>query len=158
MMGTSMMRPALTLSFLVSFLLQIAPGAAAQELPDGKGKEVVQQTCGLCHESAMIVYHGPAKKQDWSFLVDDMVSRGASATPEQVQTIKDYLVKYFGLVNVNKAPSAEISEILGLTREQADAIVSYRADHGPFKTIADLSKVPGLESPSLASQKDRISF
>jgi competence protein ComEA len=158
MMGDDMMRPALTVSLLVSYLVQIVPPARAQELPDGKGKDVVQQTCGLCHETALILYHGPAKKQDWSFLVDDMISRGATANAEQIQAIKDYLVKYFGLVNVNKAPSAELAEILGLTPAQADAIVTYRTDHGPFKTVADLTKVPGLESASLELKKERISF
>jgi competence ComEA-like helix-hairpin-helix protein len=148
----------LRLLVLVTSLLPMSHLAQAQELPNGKGKEVVQQTCGLCHETALIVYHGAAKKQDWSFLVDDMISRGASASAEQIQAIKDYLVKQFGLVNVNRAPAVEIAEILEIKPEQAEAIVSYRADHGPFKTIADLKKITGIESIPLESKKDRISF
>ena len=154
----TMIGRALRLLVLVTSFLPMIQLAKAQELPDGKGKEVVQQTCGLCHETALIVYHGAAKKQDWSFLVDDMISRGATANAEQVQAIKEYLVKQFGLVNVNKAPAPEIAEILEIKPEQAETIVSYRTDHGPFKTIADLKKVPGIESVPFESKKDRISF
>ena len=62
-----------------------------------------------------------------------MVSRGASATPEQITTIKEYLAKNFGQVNANKAPAKEIVTVLGITPEQADAIVKYRTDHGNFR-------------------------
>ena len=40
----------------------------------------------------------------------------------------------------------------------ASAIVKYRTDHGNFKTIDDLKKVPGLESVNLAGMKDRLAF
>ena len=86
------------------------------------------------------------------------ISRGASATADQITTIKDYLGKNYGQVNANKAPSKEIVTVLGITPEQADAIVKYRMDHGNFKTIDDLKKVPGLESVNLAGMKDRLAF
>jgi competence protein ComEA len=87
-----------------------------------------------------------------------MVSRGASATNEQIQAINEYLVKNFGQVNVNKAPSGEIASILEITPAQADAIVKYKMDHGDFKTVDDLKKVPGLDTASLDSKKDRVVY
>ena len=154
-----MKRLTLVVPFLISALIQLAgaPVAQAQELPAGKGKDVVEQVCGACHGTDLISSRR-ATTQGWSYLVDDMISRGASASNEQIQTINDYLVKFLGQVNVNKAPSSEIASILEITPAQADAIVKYRTDHGDFKTIDDLKKVPGLESANMDSKKDRVVY
>jgi competence protein ComEA len=86
------------------------------------------------------------------------VSRGASASDDQVKQIKDYLFKNFGQVNVNKAESAEIANVLEITPAQADAIVKYRADHGAYKSVDDLKKAPGLETAKLDTKKDRVVY
>lgn len=153
-----MNRPSLAVPLLISSLIfSLAASASAQDLPEGKGKDVVDQICSSCHGPDLITSRR-ATKDEWNDIVGDMVSRGASATAEQVQTIKDYLVKYFGQVNVNKSPSAEIATILDITPAQADAIVKYRTDHGAFKTIDDLKKVPELASANLDMKKDRLIF
>jgi competence protein ComEA len=151
-----MKRLTLVIPFLVSSLAY-APAALAQDLPEGKGKDVVEQVCGACH-GVDLVSGRRATKQGWSYIVDDMVSRGASATAEQVQAINEYLAKNFGQVNPNKAPAAEIAGVLEITSAQADAIVKYHQEHGDFKTMDDLKKVPGLESAKLDSKKDRVTF
>ena len=98
-------------------------------------------------------------RKDGPIIVDDMVSRGASATNEQITTIKDYLAKNFGKVNVNKGASPTKSPAYWKSApDQADAIVKYRADHGDFKTIDDLKKVPELASAKLDSKKDRVDY
>jgi competence protein ComEA len=146
-----MKRLILTLPFLVSSL------AFAQDLPEGKGKDVVEQVCGACH-GVDLVSSRRATKQGWGYIVDDMVSRGASATNEQIQAINDYLAKNLGQVNANKAPSAEIASVLEITSAQADAVVKYRTDHGDFKTVDDMKKVPELAAADLDKKKDRIIF
>jgi len=146
------------LTLIVPFLIaSLVPLASAQDLPEGKGKNVVDQICSSCHGPDLITSRR-ASKEEWNDIVGDMISRGASATSEQIQTIKDYLTKYFGQVNANKAPSAEIATILDITPAQADAIVKYRTDHGAFKTIDDLKKVPELASANLDMKKDRLIF
>jgi competence protein ComEA len=149
-----MKRLTLFVPFLISALV---PLAQAQDLPEGKGKDVLEQVCGACHGTDLIASRR-ATKQGWSYLVDDMVARGASATNEQIQTINEYLSKNLGQVNVNKGPSAELASVLEITSTQADAIVKYRMDHGDFKTVDDLKKVPGLETAKLDSKKDRVVF
>lgn len=151
-----MKRLVLTVPFLVTSLVQ-APLASAQDLPEGKGKDVVEQVCGSCH-GVDLVSTRRATKMGWGYIVDDMVSRGASATNEQIQTINDYLFKNFGQVNASKAPASEIASVLEVTPAQADAIVKYRMDHGDFKTIDDLKKVPELASANLDMKKDRLVF
>lgn len=140
--------------FLLFSFIQLAQ---AQDLPAGKGKDVVEEVCGACH-GADLVASRRATKQGWSYIVDDMVSRGATATNDQIAQINDYLTKNFGQVNVNKAPSAEIASVLEVTSAQADAIVKYRTDHGDFKTIDDLKKAPGLENAKLDTKKDRVVY
>jgi competence protein ComEA len=153
-MEGNMKRPILFVPFLIA---AVVPLAQAQDLPEGKGKDVLEQVCGACHGTDLVASRR-ATKQGWSYIVDDMVSRGASATNEQIQTINDYLAKNLGQVNVNKGPSTEIASVLEITGAQADAIVKYRMDHGDFKTIDDLKKVPGLETAKLDSKKDRVAY
>jgi competence protein ComEA len=149
-----MKRLALVLPLLMSSLFQVAQ---AQDLPEGKGKDVVDQVCGACHGTDLVAARR-ATKQGWSYIVDDMVSRGASATNEQIASINEYLSKNFGQVNVNKGTSAEIASVLEITPEQADAIVKYRTDHGDYKTMDDVKKAPGLASAKLDTKKDRVVY
>jgi competence protein ComEA len=145
--------------FLISALIPLVqvPLAQAQDLPEGKGKDAVEQVCGACHGTDLVSSRR-ATKQGWSYIVDDMVSRGASATNEQIQAINDYLAKNLGQVNVNKGPATEIASVLEITSDQADAIVKYRMEHGDFKSVDDLKKVPGLESAKLDTKKDRVVY
>lgn len=140
--------------FLVSSCFQFAQ---AQDLPEGKGKDVLESVCGACHGTDLVASRR-ATKEGWSYLVDDMVSRGASATNEQIATILDYLAKNLGQVNVNKGKSEEIASVLEISGAQADAVVKYRTDHGDFKTIDDLKKVPELASANLDAKKDRVAY
>ncbi|HEX4274615.1 MAG TPA: helix-hairpin-helix domain-containing protein [Bryobacteraceae bacterium] len=153
------MKRLIPVPFLMLSLIQLAqvPVARAQDLPQDKGKDVVEEVCGACH-GADLVASRRATKQGWSYIVDDMVSRGATATNEQIATINEYLSKNFGQVNVNKAPSAEIASVLEITPEQADAIVKYRTDHGDYKTVDDMKKAPGLETAKLDAKKDRVVY
>jgi competence protein ComEA len=149
-----MKRLTLVVPFLISSLV---PMVQAQDLPEGKGKDVLESVCGACHGTDLVASRR-ATKEGWSYIVDDMVSRGASATNEQIATIIDYLGKNLGQVNVNKGKSEDIASVLEITSAQADAIVKYRTEHGDFKTVDDLKKVPGLESAKLDSKKDRVVY
>jgi competence protein ComEA len=146
-----MKRLILVVPFMICSLAQ------AQDLPEGKGKDVLESVCGACHGTDLVASRR-ATKEGWSYIVDDMVSRGASATNEQIATIIDYLAKNLAQVNVNKGKSEEIASVLEITSAQADAIVKYRTDHGDFKTIDDLKKVPELASAKLDSKKDRVVY
>jgi competence protein ComEA len=146
-----MKRLILVVPFLMCTLVQ------AQDLPEGKGKDVLESVCGACHGTDLVAARR-ATKEGWSYIVDDMVSRGASATNEQITTIVDYLAKNLGQVNVNKGKSEEIATVLEITSTQADAIVKYRMDHGDFKTLDDLKKVPELATAKLDSKKDRLAY
>src|SRR5580658_8154027 len=156
-MMKNMNRAALLISFLVASLTLVQ----AQDLPAGKGKELVENTCGSCHGLDVVVAQH-ASKDGWSSIVDYMVSRGASGTPEEIATIVDYLAKNFPAAatktNVNKATAMDLQTQLELTAKDAEAIVKYRTDHGDFKDFGGLAKVPGIDTAKLTAKKDSIVF
>ena len=47
-------------------------------------------------------------------------------------------------VNVNTATQAQLETLHGIGPGKAKAIIDYRTKNGPFKSIADLDKVPGI--------------
>lgn len=48
-------------------------------------------------------------------------------------------------VSINNATAEELSKALkGVGLKKAQAIVSYREEYGPFKSVEDLKQVPGM--------------
>src|SRR5580692_12236943 len=106
------------LAILPLLISSLAPAMYAQDLPEGKGKDVIENVCGACHGVDLIAGRR-ATKEGWGYIVDDMVSRGASATNEQIKTFNEYLAKNLGQVNVNKGASAELASVLEISSGQA---------------------------------------
>jgi hypothetical protein len=63
-------------------------------LPEGAGKELVSTRCTVCHDLERVATL-KRNKADWSGIVANMVSRGASATPDETKVITAYLVDHF---------------------------------------------------------------
>lgn len=62
-------------------------------------------------------------------------------------------------VNVNKADAVVIAKYLsGIGLVKAQAIVDYRTEHGDFESLDDLTKVPGIGSIIVESNKDKLSI
>lgn len=96
--------------------------------------------------------------REWTDLITTMTTLGASATREQLATIKQYLVRYHGAVNVNTATAAELSAVLGLSSRDAAAIVEYRKAHGRFADAAALARVRGIDTARAVGQPDALRF
>lgn len=47
-------------------------------------------------------------------------------------------------ININKASAVELEILPGIGPSKAAAIVSYRRENGPFKTIAEIQNVSGI--------------
>src|SRR6266849_29194 len=113
-------RPALIL-LPILFSLPAQP----QDLPEAKGKDLYEKICGACRGTD-VVFKTRTTKEKWKNTVDEMASRGAEGTDEQLDTIIDYLAKCFGpRVNVNKAAPKEIETQFELMSTEAEAIVKY---------------------------------
>lgn len=61
-----------------------------------------------------------------------------------------------GKVNINTADVAELDTLPGIGPGYAQRIVAYREQHGPFRTIEDLQKVPGIGPATFARVRDLI--
>lgn len=161
-------------------LIWLAASLSPSDLPPGDGQAIVQRACVGCH-TLKVVTSKRATPQQWSAVVDQMISRGAEVEDDEIETLVAYLTKNFpasakadqaptdhnsppadhssaGQVNVNHATAAELTAGLGISAKDADAIVAYREQNGDFKTIADLTKVPGIDTKKIVSSKNKVRF
>lgn len=58
-----------------------------------------------------------------------------------------------GLVNINTANAAQLTQLPGVGPAIAQKIIDYRTANGPFSSIDDLTKVPGIGAAKLAQIK-----
>jgi len=90
----------------LSVFLCLAPSARPQtedsQLPDGPGKQIVQNACTQCHEIEMVTTQN-FTKEEWSHTVDLMVSRGARLNQDQIATVVAYLAGNFGKSNASES-------------------------------------------------------
>lgn len=132
------------------------------QLPEGPGRAETQAICSQCHELARSI----SLRQDkagWQSTVDKMVTLGAKASDQDLQLVVDYLAKNYPgeeipRINVNEARAIDLESGLTLLRSQARAIIAYRDKNGPFKSIQDLEKVPGIDVAKIEAKKDRLTF
>ena len=60
-------------------------------------------------------------------------------------------------VNINTATKDELVSLKGVGEKRAQAIIDYRKKNGPFKTVDDLEKVPGIGPGIMKQIKSHIS-
>ncbi len=82
------------LSWMAVALLCSALPAWSQELPDGKGKEMVAASCNGCHTFFSRVGAGYTAR-GWRTVMRMMANQGVNVPPDQVATITEYLTKNF---------------------------------------------------------------
>src|SRR4051812_48799608 len=132
----------------------------AKALPDGPGKDVTVKVCLSCHGTGNI-RKKRLTKEGWAEQVADMVDRGAEATEAQQTVVVEYLTRNFGKaskVHINTAPFEELRSVLGLSVEEAKAVLTYRKENGDFKSWEDLLKVPGVDAKKIESRKESIAL
>jgi|SRR5579862_5057557 competence protein ComEA len=166
-------------AMLILPLIWLAASLSTPDLPPGDGKAIVQRACVGCH-TLKVVTSKRATPQQWSTLVDQMISRGAEVEDDEIEALVAYLSKNFPAnakaeeapadhdpppaddaakeINVNHATAVELAAGLGLSAKDADAIVAFREQNGDFKTMADLAKVPGIDTKKITSSKIKIRF
>jgi len=142
--------------------LAVLADLAQAQLPEGPGRSEIQRLCVQCHDLAKSV----SVRQDreaWGATMEKMLALGLKGPDQELDAIFEYLAKNFPAgevpaLNVNRASAIDLESRLTLKRSEAAAIISYRAKHGPFKSIEDLKKVPGVDSAKIEAKKDRLTF
>jgi competence protein ComEA len=87
-----------------------------------------------------------------------MTDKGLALGASDHEAVLEYLSLYFGVVNVNTAPLAELMRALRITQQQAYAIITYREMNGPFRDIDALKRVEGLDAAAIESNRSAITF
>ena len=91
----------LQVSLLVGFviagqgMLAQAQQANAPALPPGRGRDLISVVCTQCHSLSPILMLRDGA-QGWRNFVQEMVMRGAQATPEEAEIIIQYLAENLG--------------------------------------------------------------
>ena len=146
------------------FIVLAAMGALLlrADIPAGPGKDETVKYCATCHsaEQAVSLRQG---QQEWAATIDKMVGMGAKIPDASYDPILSYLTKHFGAdaplpIKVNKASAVDLESLMLLKRSEAAAIIQYRTEHGDFKSIDDLKKVPGLDFKKVEAKKDLLVF
>ena len=137
-----------------------AARASGEGLPDGPGKDATVKACGTCHEGRRAA-SVRLTREGWAAVIQDMQKRGAAVTDEEFAVILDYLTTNFlgeapQPLNLNTASQIDLEAAGGLLRSEAAAVIRYREQHGRFKTLDDLKKVPGLDFKKIENRRDAI--
>lgn len=132
------------------------------EFPPGEGREAVMRLCVRCHSPNIILASGQ-DRLGWENTITKMVRLGATGDDEDFSDIADYLTAKFPpspiqKIFVNMATDKQISEVLGVSIDQAKAIVEYRDKQKGFKSLEDMKQVPGIDAKKLEEKKDRLVF
>jgi len=60
-------------------------------------------------------------------------------------------------VNINTADAAALAEVIsGVGEKRAEAIVAYRAQHGPFASVDELTQIRGIGEKIIEQSRDKL--
>jgi competence protein ComEA len=147
---------------LLFALLALTPSLSFAQLPAGAGREETQKVCSTCHELERSV----SLRQDrdgWKATINKMMGMGAQGTVEEFAATLEYLAAHYpanGLppLNVNTAKAIDFEARLSLKRSESALIIKYRTEHGAFKSIEDLKKVPGVDTAKIDAKRDSLVY
>jgi competence ComEA-like helix-hairpin-helix protein len=126
-------------------------------LPPGDAKDLVVQTCTVCHDLRSTVLQRKSRGA-WEGTVLKMVDEGAPLQPEEADKVTEYLSTVFGpesppLTDVNTASAEDLAKLPGITADLAAKIVAHRTARGPFPTRDDVQGVVGLTDEAFGKIK-----
>ncbi|MBN2908588.1 helix-hairpin-helix domain-containing protein [Polycladomyces sp. WAk] len=61
-----------------------------------------------------------------------------------------------GKISLNSATAEQLDQLDGIGPSKAAAIIRYREEHGPFRSVDELANVPGIGEKTLAKFRDRL--
>ncbi len=166
-MRSSTLRMSGALGLILAAGVALAAGQEAQMLvpsgeglPEGPGKDVTVRSCGTCHEARRAA-SVRLTREGWAAVIEGMQKRGARVSEQEFPVILEYLSTHFlgealQPLNLNTATQIDLEAAGGLLRREAAAVIRYREQHGRFKTVEDLKKVPGLDFKKIENRRDAV--
>jgi competence protein ComEA len=132
------------------------------EFPPGDGREAVMRLCSKCHSPNIILAYGQ-NRLGWENTITKMARLGAKGSDDDFSDVADYLTANFPptavqKIFVNMATDKQIAEMLGISLEDAQAIITYRDKVKGFKSIEDMKSVPNVDTKKIDAKKDHLIF
>ena len=134
-----------------------ATSVAARPQQEERETKAFQKVCNDCHEPDRIV-ETKRSRGGWEEILEKMIEKGATGSDQDFDLVLAYLLRHYGMVNMNQASPEDIALISGVSAKEADAIVAYRRANGNFKNFEGLTKVPSVDVKKLEEHKDIILF
>jgi cytochrome c5 len=139
------------MTVFVLFVAILANGAAvaAEKLPPGEGKRIVETVCSSCHPTEVVTSKNYSKER-WRSVVDAMISEGASLTKAEAAQVVEYLARNFGEKERAKQLYVEICSYCheldrvtrqALTREEWKGLIKGMVDEGAPITSEEFSMI-----------------
>lgn len=148
--------------FLIVVLL-VSPALAQKDFPEAPAKEYVNKICLQCHPPAQLLSQRRTES-DWKKTIARMATKGVPGTPEQFDAIVTYMAKNFGKeedttkLNINKAKVEDLVSVIGLTPDEARALIAFRDKHGEFREWGDMLVIYGVDGLKIEAAKDKMTF
>lgn len=60
------------------------------------------------------------------------------------------------VININTADKETLMSITGIGESRADAIIAYRDQHGPFKSVDQLTEIKGVGQTLVEKNRDSL--
>ena len=165
-----MYRPSVTAVTLITATILVGAGMRAVAAGSSPAIAAAQQSetvateratheavCSTCHEANLVegTFRMP---EEWDDTLGRMKSFGAQGTEEQFNQVRSFLLRKYGKAKINTATAKDLSPVLDVPPALAEAVVAHRRDNGPFKSLDDLKKVPGLDAAQVDARKARLMF
>lgn len=132
----------------------LGSGAWAQDADPNR--PAVDAVCGRCHGAAQFMDR-PRSWERWNDVFREMTRIGATGTEAQLEQVTAYFLDHLTTLNVNTATGEEMAWVLNVSEAVAQDVIARR-QRAPFKSLAQLSAVPGLNRERLERLKTRIEF
>ncbi len=132
------------------------------EFPPGDGREAVLRVCSKCHSPNIILAYGQ-NRVGWENAITKMARLGAKGSDDDYSDIADYLTAYFPpsavqKVFVNMATDKQLEDVLGISLDEAKAIIVYRDKVKGFKSLEEMKSVPNVDTKKIDANKDHLVF
>ncbi|HEY4089597.1 MAG TPA: M20/M25/M40 family metallo-hydrolase [Bryobacteraceae bacterium] len=130
-----MLRSALLLP-LIPF---VAVSLAAQDIPDGPGKDVTLRICTSCHGAEM--WASERKGQlDWDRTIASMTEKGLAISDADYATVLDYLSKNLGTAKSEKPVAAAAPTAASSPVQEAREILKQLIEINTTNSVGDNTK------------------
>ena len=147
-----------TIVFMLPFYLSYTASAQSTNTAEASTpQQAVVKVCTVCH-GVEVVMDTPKDYDAWHDTVQEMLNRGASGTPAELDLVMQFLFETVTTADVNHADADTLSTVLHASPAAIAAIMARRQSRA-FNDLADLeASIPALDVARLEAKKAMIFF